>query len=59
MKLIEKLTGIFNGDFSESCQFTKYKKGQYYDWHCDSWDKPYQREQGDHIRVTVNKESYL
>ena len=31
----------FQWDFSESCQFTKYKKGQYYDWHCDSWDRPY------------------
>jgi len=31
----------FEWDFSESCQFTKYTKGQYYDWHCDSWDKPY------------------
>ena len=31
----------FEWSFSESCQFTKYKKGQYYDWHCDSWDKPY------------------
>ena len=34
----------FNWDWSESCQFTKYKKGQYYDWHCDSWDKPYQTQ---------------
>jgi PKHD-type hydroxylase len=34
----------FNWDWSESCQFTKYKKGQYYDWHCDSWDKPYAEE---------------
>ena len=33
----------FNWDFSESCQFTKYKKGQYYDWHCDSWDRPYHK----------------
>ena len=31
----------FDWDFSEECQFTKYKKGQYYDWHCDSWNKPY------------------
>ena len=31
----------FDWDFSEECQFTKYKKGQYYDWHCDSWDKVY------------------
>jgi len=37
----------FQWDHSESCQFTQYKKGQYYDWHCDGWDKPYQREQGD------------
>jgi PKHD-type hydroxylase len=34
----------FEWDFSESCQFTKYRKGQYYDWHCDSWDRPYIRE---------------
>ena len=34
----------FDWDFSESCQFTIYKKGQYYDWHCDSWDKPYDKE---------------
>ena len=31
----------FEWDRSESCQFTKYKLNQYYDWHCDSWDKPY------------------
>ena len=31
----------FNWDHSENCQFTKYEKGQFYDWHCDSWDKPY------------------
>ena len=31
----------FEWDWSESCQFTKYNKGQFYDWHCDSWDKPY------------------
>jgi len=31
----------FNWDRSESCQFTKYKLNQYYDWHCDSWDKVY------------------
>jgi PKHD-type hydroxylase len=31
----------FEWDFSESCQFTKYKLNQHYDWHCDSWDEPY------------------
>ena len=34
----------FDWERSESCQFTKYKLNQYYDWHCDSWDKPYQRD---------------
>jgi len=33
----------FDWDRSESCQFTKYKLNQYYDWHCDSWDKPYDK----------------
>jgi len=31
----------FDWDFSESCQFTKYKLNQYYDWHCDSGEKTY------------------
>ena len=33
----------FEWDRSESCQFTKYKHNQYYDWHSDSWNKPYDR----------------
>ena len=33
----------FEWDHSESCQFTKYGKEQFYDWHCDSWEKPYNR----------------
>ena len=37
----------FQWDFSESCQFTKYTKGQFYDWHCDGWDKPYMKEGND------------
>ncbi len=31
----------FNWDRSESCQFTKYKLNQYYDWHCDTLGKVY------------------
>jgi len=31
----------FQWDWSESCQFTKYKKNQHYDWHCDSWSTSY------------------
>ena len=34
----------FDWERSESCQFTKYKLNQYYDWHCDSSDKPYVRK---------------
>jgi len=37
-----KLAGWnFDWDFSEACQFTKYKLNQFYDWHCDSWDASY------------------
>ena len=33
----------FQWDFSESMQFTKYNKGQYYDWHCDGWGGAYNK----------------
>jgi PKHD-type hydroxylase len=37
-----KLAGWnFDWDFSESCQFTKYKLNQFYNWHCDSFEEPY------------------
>ena len=45
----------FQWDHSEACQFTQYKKGQYYDWHCDGWDQPYQRQQGDPSNGKVRK----
>jgi|TARA_B110000285_G_scaffold79958_1_gene92296 PKHD-type hydroxylase len=45
----------FEWDFSESCQFTKYKKGQFYDWHCDSWDEPYQKKQEDPLHGKIRK----
>ena len=34
----------FDWERSEPCQFTKYKHNQYYDWHCDSWHKTYDRK---------------
>ena len=44
-----KLAGWnFQWDMSENIQFTKYKLNQYYDWHCDSWDKPYDRKNPNH-----------
>ena len=33
----------FEWDWSETCQFTIYKPGQFYDWHCDSWIQPYNK----------------
>ena len=33
----------FDWEHSESCQFTKYGVGQYYGWHCDSWEQAYDR----------------
>jgi len=45
----------FEWDRSESCQFTKYKQGQYYDWHNDPWHKPYQRKEGDPDNGKVRK----
>ena len=42
----------FDWEKSESCQFTKYNLNQYYDWHCDSWDKPYDKPNTpDHGRI--------
>ncbi len=47
----------FEWDRSESCQFTKYKHNQYYDWHCDSWeqvyDKPNTEEHGKIRKLSV------
>jgi len=45
----------FEWDRSESCQFTKYKLNQYYDWHCDGWDQPYQRKEGDPDHGKIRK----
>ena len=33
----------WNIGFLEDIQFTIYNPGQFYDWHCDSWDKPYDK----------------
>jgi len=45
----------YDWDYSESCQFTKYKLNQYYDWHCDSWDKPYKEDSYPHRRGKIRK----
>ena len=42
-------------DWSEACQFTKYSKGQFYDWHCDSGPIPYSKDKGDSWHGKVRK----
>jgi PKHD-type hydroxylase len=51
-----KLAGWnFNWDFSESCQFTKYKLNQFYDWHCDSWPNPYNNPKDLNVHGKIRK----
>tara|TARA_R100000781_G_scaffold97675_2_gene61497 strand:- start:975 stop:1598 length:624 start_codon:yes stop_codon:yes gene_type:complete len=33
----------YQWDYNEACQFTIYKKGQYYDWHCDNFKGAYKK----------------
>lgn len=45
----------FDWDYSESCQFTKYGPNQYYGWHCDSWDTPYNEPNNKNINGKIRK----
>jgi PKHD-type hydroxylase len=45
----------FDWNWSESCQFTKYGPGQYYGWHCDSWDIPYDRPEDSNTHGKIRK----
>ena len=45
----------FEWDWSESCQFTKYKLNQFYDWHCDSWSKPYDKPDDPNTHGKIRK----
>ncbi len=45
----------FDWEFSESCQFTKYGIGQYYGWHCDSWDTPYNKPEDPNSHGKIRK----
>jgi PKHD-type hydroxylase len=45
----------FEWDFSEACQFTEYKKGQFYDWHCDSNKDPYDRPDQPNVNNKIRK----
>jgi len=45
----------FEWDFTEDCQFTKYKLNQHYDWHCDSSDDIYDNQQYKNIYGKTRK----
>ena len=45
----------FEWDWAEACQFTKYRLNQYYDWHCDSWEKPYDESNGSNFTGKIRK----
>lgn len=51
-----KLAGWnFQLSSSEACQFTKYKLNQYYDWHCDSWERPYNEPNDPKVHNKIRK----
>ena len=52
MQKYEELIGILILDLNTdlSAQFTKYSKGQFYDWHCDS----FQRDGRNKLSFTLN-----
>tara|TARA_Y100001951_G_C11237255_1_gene238241 strand:- start:92 stop:718 length:627 start_codon:yes stop_codon:yes gene_type:complete len=43
----------FTWDSSEACQFTTYGPGQYYGWHCDTWDKTYKNQKIRKLSLTL------
>ena len=45
----------FDWDFSEACQFTKYKINQHYGWHRDSWESSYNRSQNPNYNGKIRK----
>jgi len=45
----------FDWDWSEACQFTKYKLNQHYGWHRDSFNEPYGEENILEYRNKVRK----
>ena len=45
----------FDFDFAETSQFTKYGKNQYYDWHCDSFELPYNQPNNVNLHGKIRK----
>ncbi len=49
----------FEFDTSETCQFTKYKKGQFYNWHFDMFDEPYNLPNNPNMHGKIRKISVI
>ncbi len=49
----------FQWDWMESMQFTKYKLNQFYGWHCDSWEKPYDNNSFENFKGKIRKLSVI
>lgn len=45
----------FDIDFCEAIQFTKYKKNQFYEWHCDPMPEPYNSPDKPNIHGKIRK----
>jgi PKHD-type hydroxylase len=45
----------FQWDWAENIQFTKYGKNQFYNWHCDSFTKPYERPEDLNFHGKIRK----
>jgi len=55
----EKANWNFQWDWSESCQYTEYKEGQFYDWHCDSNPTPYDKPDDPNTNGKIRKLSLI
>ena len=55
----EKANWNFQWDWTESCQYTEYKEGQFYDWHCDSNPVPYDKPDDPNTNGKIRKLSLI
>ena len=49
----------FQWDWTECCQYTEYKEGQFYDWHCDSNPIPYNKPDNLNTNGKIRKLSLI
>ena len=49
----------YQWDWSEPCQFTKYKLNQYYEWHQDGGGEPYRDSKSSNFKGKIRKLSMI